>query len=272
MTHSFFRGICPSLLLAAWLGGVGCSGTNTGNGMTAGTPSTGGAPGGTGGVTGGVGGVTGGTGGAPQYCPSRPPCSGPVNLTGSDGRTYRGWVYPDVTIASDSHAASVANPPVAMLTFVGGEIDDSDAGCREVMSFGFPEVHVYVAAADSSIDAFGTLHVHSAARSDNYGSGPTAYPGWAVDLAVTADGQLTATLSLAVSSGLDAGAGAGAGGAGAGEGGAGGVGAMQELELSGRIEPSCVAGPDGGLTPASIPVSGGGTFNLPCWQRTGCEG
>lgn len=232
MTYSFLRGFSLSLVLAALFGYIGCSaGTNTGNGI----------------------------GGSPGSCPYEP-CSYAVNVTGSDGTTYRGRIFPDVGIASYSYAQSFPDPPVAELSFSGSEVDLSDAGCQVVGSgFGpFDQVQIFISTADSSIDASGTLHVHSASRNDIYAAGPgniyePPIPGWSVELTVTANGQLTATLSVGSSSSLDAGAPA------------------QELKIGGRIEPGCVPGPDGQMIPASLPVSGGGTFNFPCWQRTGCS-
>ena len=226
MTYSFFRVISPSLVLAALLEYMGCSssrGTNTGNGTTG-------------------------------YCPALS-CEEPVIVTGSDGTTYRGIIGPDLTISTDSYAQSLPNPPVAELGFTGGEVDVSDAGCREEAGSGL-QVQIFISTADSSIDASGALHVHSAARNDIYAAGPgdiyqPPTPGWAVDLTVTADGQLTATLSVVSSSSLDAG------------------GAMQELKFSGPIQPLCI-GADGKLGPASIPVSGGSTFTFPCWHPKGC--
>jgi hypothetical protein len=96
----------------------------------------------------------------------------------------------------------------------------------------------------------GRLHVHVAPRDGAYASGPNPYPntsstpGWAVDLTVTADGQLTATLTAPNSS--------------------------DRLTMSGRIESGCVVGSDGGTAPMTIPVSGGGTFTFPCWARGAC--
>ena len=137
----------------------------------------------------------------------------------------------------------------------------SDAGCQVIGSSleQFGQVEIFITTADSSIDASGTLHVHGAPRDGYYASGPSRYgandsttPGWAVDLSVTANGQFSGTLSLASLVPSDAGA------------------AVQELKINGPLEPSCVPGPDGGVIPASMPVSGGGTFNFPCWQRKGC--
>jgi hypothetical protein len=235
MTYSFLRRIGLSLLLAAVFGYIGCSlGTNTGNGTAA------------------------GTGGASGSC-FYEPCIDPVNVTGSDGTTYRGRIYPDVTIASYGYAQSFPNPPVAELSFGGSEVDLSGAGCQVVGSgMGrFDQVQIFISTADSSIDASGTLHVHSAPRDDIYAAGPgdiynPPVPGWAVDLAVTVDGQLTATLSVASSSSIDAGESSSSLDAGV---------AMQELKISGRIEPGCGA---------SMPVSGGRTFSFPCWQHAGC--
>ena len=258
MTYSFLRGFSLILVLAALFGYVGCSGTNTGNGTAAGTggagynlgtANTGGAP-----NTGGAA-NTGGTQGACPYLP----CSYPVNVTGSDGTTYRGRIIPDISIASYSYAQSLPNPPVAELSFSGSEVDLSDAGCQVIESGSgqFDQVQIFISTADSSIDASGTLHVRSAGRNDMYAAGPgniyePSIPGWAVDLTVTADGQLTAALSSASADSLDAGE------------------TAQALNISGHIDPSCVPGPNGQPIPASMPVSGGGTFNFPCWQRTGC--
>ncbi len=150
----------------------------------------------------------------------------------------------------------VSNPPVAQLSFAGGEVDLSDAGCRDTSDTGTRfYVGIYISTADSSIDTSGTLHVRSTGRDDIYASGPADIygppdPGWAVDLSVTKDGELTATLSVASSNSSDAGA------------------EMQQLKFSGPVG-GCIAGPDGGVIPASIPVSGGGTFSLPCWHPSG---
>jgi hypothetical protein len=241
MRHSFFRGSSLSLLLAASLGYASCSaGTNTGNGTNT------------------------GTGGGAGFCPYMP-CSYPVNVTGSDGTTYRGRISPDITIASDSYAQSFPNPPVAELSFSGSEVDLTDAGCQDTGSY--LQVQIFISTADSSIDASGTLHVHSAPRNDIFAAGPgyiydPPIPGWAVELTVTTDGQLSATLSMASADSLDAGA------------------TVQETKLGGSIEPICgvpagpngglMLAPDGGVIPASMPVSGGGTFNFPCWKPEGC--
>lgn len=236
MTYSFLRGFFGlSLVLAALLGYMGCStGTNTGNGIAA---------------------PAGGSGG---FCPYEP-CTYAANVTGPDGTTYRGRIFPDVTIATDSYAQSLPNPPVAELSFGGSEVDLSDAGCQVAGSgLGqFDQVQIFVSTADSSIDASGTLHVHSAPRNDMYAAGPgdiydPPIPGWAVDLTLTADGQLAATLTLASAGSLDAGA------------------VEQELKIKGPLDSSCVPGPNGTVIPASMPVSGGGTFNFPCWQPAGC--
>lgn len=235
MTHSFLRGFSLSLVLAALLGYIGCSaGTNTGNGIVA------------------------GTGGLPGSCPYLP-CSYSANATGPDGTTYRGRISADISVASYSYAQSLPNPPVAELTFGGSEVDLSDAGCQVTEPQNPYQVQIFITTADSSIDASGALHVRGAPRDGYYASGPSLYannstaPGWAVDLAVTAGGQLMGTLSEVTSSSLDAGA------------------ATQELIISGPLGPSCVPGPDGKPVPASIPVSGGGTFSFPCWQPTGCS-
>jgi len=243
MTHSFLRGGVPSLALAALLGYLGCStGTNTGNGMDFGS------------------GGASNTGGTPSYC-LNDFCAGSVEAIASDGATYRGKVFPDFSIASSSDAQSVINPPVAELRFDGEPVVDST--CRDSA----PDfaVEIFLSTADSSIDDSGTLHVHAAPRDDLYAAGPVDFsdccgvaPGWAVDLTVTAEGQLSATLTLAPSSSLDADT------LDAGE-------PAQELKISGPLEPSCLyIHHDGVASPASIPVSGGGVFNFPCWQRPGC--
>jgi len=236
MKYSFLRVICPSLVLAVVLGYIGCTaGTNTGNGTAAGT-----------------GGVSG-------FCYWEP-CGYPVNVIGSDGTTYRGKIQidqsvtPNVNIAIESDAASVSNPPVAELSFTGGEVDLSDAGCQDTDRETRFYVDIYISAADSSIDASGALHVRSPGRDDIYASGPgdindLPVPGWAVDLTVTADGQLTATLSVTSSSPSDAGA------------------DMLQLNFNGPVG-GCVADPDGGVMPATIPVSGGRTFSFPCPRST----
>ena len=152
------------------------------------------------------------------------------------------------------------NPPVVKLTFSGSEVDLSDAGCQVIGSSleQFGQVQIFITTADSSIDVSGTLHVHGAPRDGYYASGPSRYandsttPGWAVDLSVTANGQFSGTLSFTSLVPSDAGA------------------AVQELKINGPLDPSCVPGPDGGVIRASMPVSGGGTFNFPCWQRKGC--
>jgi hypothetical protein len=127
-------------------------------------------------------------------------------------------------------------------------------------------VQIFISTADSSTDESGMLHVHGAPRGYLYVGGPVDYsadasppnPGWAVDLTVTAEGQLSATLTLASSSSLDAGT------LDAGE-------PAQELKISGPLEPACLyIHQDGVASPASIPVSGGGVFTVPCWQRSGC--
>jgi hypothetical protein len=59
--------------------------------------------------------------------------------------------------------------------------------------------------------------------------------GWAVDLTVTADGQLVATLTAPASS--------------------------DRLTMRGHIESGCSV---------TIPVIGGGTFSFPCWSRGAC--
>ena len=114
MTYSFLRGFSLILVLAALFGYVGCSGTNTGNGTAAGTggagynlgtANTGGAP-----NTGGAA-NTGGTQGACPYLP----CSYPVNVTGSDGTTYRGRIIPDISIACNP--IDFHNYPVLYHTF-----------------------------------------------------------------------------------------------------------------------------------------------------------
>ncbi len=232
MKYSFLRVICPSLVLAVVLGYIGCTaGTNTGNGTAA------------------------GTGGASGFC-TYMPCLYSANATGPEGTTYRGRISA-ITVAKDSYAQSLPNPPVAELLFVGSEVDLSDAGCQVVESGVIDQVRIFISTADSSIDASGTLHVRSAGRNDSYAAGPgdtynPPNPGWAVDLTLTVDGKLTATLSLASADPSDAGA------------------AVQELKINGPLDPSCVPGPDGGVIPASISVSGGGTFSFPCWQRKGC--
>ena len=211
MTVSFLRSFNRSLLLLGLLECTGCSrGTNTGG-----------------------------------SCPLEV-CEEPIQLIGSDGTTYRGRVWPDVNIATSDYAQSLPNPPMAELSFAGGEVSASDAGCQD--TGGRLQVQVFVSTADSSMDASGTLHVHSAPRDDIFAAGPgyiydPPIPGWAVDLTLTADGQLTATLSVESSDSLDAGT------------------AVRELRLSGRIQPECGA---------SMPVSGGGTFKFPCWQLTSC--
>jgi len=173
------------------------------------------------------------------------PCAYAVDVTGPDGKLYRGRVYPDTSIASNADAGCVVK-----LDFAGSEIDLSGTYCQQVQPNNALQVQIFIGAGDTSLDDAGTLHVHVAPRDGSYASGPYSYantsgtPGWAVDLTLTADGHLAATLSAPVSS--------------------------DRLTMSGLVEASCVSGGDGGLAPATIPVSGGGTFSLPCWARGAC--
>jgi hypothetical protein len=179
------------------------------------------------------------TGGAIPYTP----CSDPVDVTGPDGRIYNGKVSPDTSIASNADAGDVVK-----LDFSGVEIDRFDGGCQAIPNINL-QVQIFVGAADTSLDASGTLHVHVAPRDGYHASGPYQYantsstPGWAVDLAVTKDGQLAATLT--------------------------GPNVSDRLTMSGRVE-SCPVGGDGGPVPITIPVNDGGTFTLPCWASGAC--
>lgn len=129
-------------------------------------------------------------------------CSEPAEATGPDAENYRGRILPDVSIASNPTAQSAPDPPVATLTFTGGEVETTDAGCKQAASQGAAsQVQIFVGSEDVSTDASGTVHVHVAPRNGYFASGPNIYanesttPGWAVDLTVTADGWMTATLS-----------------------------------------------------------------------------
>ena len=174
-------------------------------------------------------------------------CDEPAEATGPDGETYRGLIYPDVTVASDPVAQSVADPPVATLTFGGGEVETSDAGCKDVPTTAY-QVQIFVGSEDASMDASGTLHAHSAPRDGYFASGPSLYLnesttlGWAVDLSVTADGWMTATLSSPQPNSPDGG------------------GVTRRITISGPLQ--CAGG--------RIPVGGGGSFALPCGPSTGC--
>lgn len=317
MTQLRLRNLTVSLVVLALLGGTGCdSGTNTGNG----------SPG----------------------CPAHI-CDGPVTVVGPDGKTYRGSVYAGVTIASDPIAQAESNPPVAELSFTGGEVELSDAGCRVIDSWTpYDTVLIFISANDASLDATGALHVLGAPRDGYFASGPILMStpgGWARDLTLTSDGYLTATLSKVFMSGGGGGGGGGVGVAGdggiaracgggagiacgggvgvagggggetsgtggdasgmsgvgamSGEGGAGGAGTSGEGGASGTgisgdgaagsaSEAGGVGGngaPNGGNVTQqititgpvvsdcgnSIPVRGGGTFNLPCRPVTNCD-
>jgi hypothetical protein len=164
------------------------------------------------------------------------PCADAVDATGADGKLFRGRVYPDTSIQSNADAGCVVK-----LDFSGAEIVLSDGGCRVADPQNTLQVQIFVGAGDTSVDASGTLHVQVAPRVGYYASGPSPYansastPGWAVDLTVTADGQLVATLTAPASS--------------------------DRLTMSGRIQSGCSV---------TIPVIGGGTFSFPCWSRGAC--
>jgi hypothetical protein len=173
------------------------------------------------------------------------PCVDAVDAIGSDRKLYRGEVALDTSIASNADAGCVAK-----LEFSGNEVVLSDGGCRPVEPYNSLFVQIFIGAGDTSLDAAGTLHAHIAPRDGVYASGPSANSsipttlGWTVDLTVTADGHLAATLSA--------------------------PGSSDQVTLSGRTQSACVYGGDAGPAPMTIPVSGGGTFGFPCWSRGSC--
>jgi hypothetical protein len=277
MRHSFFRGPGLRLLSAICVGYTGC----TSSGSTgSGTPGFG-----------------TNTGNGSPTCPWFGPCASPVSIMAPDGRTYRGRVYPDTTIASDPDAQSVPNPPVAKLEFGGQEVEYFEGACHD----DWPQpgarygIQIFISKEDSSIDASGSLQVYSAPRDGYFASNPSEFPndsgspGWAVDLTLTTDGKLTATLSYSGPlAGMTDGPGGAAGASGAsGAGGGpeagvtgGGAGASSRsvdagslhatITISGPIAPLCgVPGPDGGVIPAVIPVRDGRVFRLPCHPPAG---
>jgi hypothetical protein len=144
-----FRNLGVSWLLWPVVCGAGCAdsgpspGTNTGNGL--------------------------------PTCPRPDACAEPASSTGPDGTTYRGRIYPDVSIASYGPAQAEPDPPVAILTFGGGAVDLSNHSCQEVAQQTPYGVQIYIGADDTSLDAEGTLHVHGAPRDGYYASGPSIY-------------------------------------------------------------------------------------------------
>ena len=197
------------------------------------------------------------TGNGAPLCPYLGPCSDPVSAVGPDGRSYRGRVFPDTTIASDPTAQSDLNPPIATLDFLGAAVDEVDDQCSDNWpehSDGY-QIQIFISQADGTIDDAGSLHVHGVPRDGYFASNPDGYNasgahGWGIDLTLTAEGLLAAKLSDNGEL------------ANAAQGGANGAAEeLQSISIEGPIAPFC------GTLPAS-----NGTFRLPCRTVTNCDG
>lgn len=231
----------------------GCSvGTNTGNG---------GNPGSSGG-----GGSTGGTSG---FCPYQP-CLEPDTVVDGDGEHYRGSMDPNATLAAWLNATSIPNPPEIALELGGNLVEESDAGCTDLWPDpSFPNslqygprmaIVMYLCAADSSIDDTGALRVHGAPFDGEHASFALVNDEGAqiVDLRITTDAHVTATLSVANSPadprGMDAGA------------------DTYVVTVDGPLRSGESYGVDGGWVPANMHVSDGSIYVFPYWTPRGCGG
>jgi hypothetical protein len=235
------------LIVCGWFAITGCSmGTNTGNGANSGT---GGA------ASFGSGGIPGfvvGSGGTPS-CPIIP-CSEPVSVNGLEGTAYRGSVSTDTQLLSWDVASDTATQPMMGLVFSGWKVEYTDLGCvYDSQLTAKSEVYICITSSDSWVDGVGVLHVHQAPHAVSC-IGPKGSMDWGVDLSLSAEGKLAATL-LNTSSPTDTDA------------------ALQEVTLSGTIEGSFYSGPGGEIQPVSISVGDGGTFIFPTTSPSrGCGG
>jgi len=237
MTTSPARSAGLLLIVCGWFAIAGCSmGTNTGNGANSGT---GGA------ASFGSGGIPGfvvGAGGTP-FCPIVP-CAEPISVSGLDGTTYRGSVSTDTQLLSTDVASDTAIQPMMGLLFSGWKVEYSDLGCvYDGQMTAKREVYLCIKSADSWVNGVGALHFRQAPHEVSC-IGPQGSMDWGVDLTLSADGMLSATLSNTPSSAeSDA--------------------ALQEVTMSGAIEGAFNSGPSGEIQPVSISVGDGGTFTFP---------
>lgn len=228
---------------------AGCSvGTNTGNG---GNP---------------------GTGGTSGYCPYQP-CSEPGTVVDGDGNQYRGSMDPNATLAARFNDATSPNPnpPEIVLEFGGSLVEESDAGCIDtwpdpsnpsglLQNVPRMDIVMYLCAADSSIVDSGALRVHGAALDGEYASFALVndYGAQIVDLRITTDAHVTATLSVSYSP-----ADPGATDAGAN---------TSVVTVDSPLESGQSYGVDGGWVPANMQVSDGRVYVFPYWTPPGCGG
>jgi hypothetical protein len=217
-------------------------------------------------------------------------------------RAYRGGVDID-PLADDPTAQSQPDPPLVKLDVGGGPVEYSDGGCHD----GWPDqlgenygLQIFISKGDSSIDTLGTLHMHAAPAVGDFASGPSlpwGDAGWTVDLTLTADGFLDATLSTVVGGQFLGGGGTTAASRGAtaasggifgldaaAQGGAGGVSGFDAATAGGGTAPDASAmiatitihGPIGSVCGVRDPSgtvmpTRNGVFKLPCQQWMGCD-
>jgi len=251
MKSSLHRSVALGLA-AITLCYIGCSvGTNTGNG---------GNPGASGG-----GGSTGGTSGLCIY----QPCYEPDTVVDGDGNQYRGSLDPNATLAAWLNDTPRPNPAEIALEFGGNLVEKSDAGCKDFWPDpSFPnnlqrgprmDIVMYLCAADSAIDDTGALRVQGAPLDGQYASFALVndYGAQIVDLRITTDAHVTATLSVSADpQETDAGAN------------------TSVVTVDGPLRSGQSYGVDGGWVSANMQVSDGSIYVFPYWTPpgSGCGG